>query len=86
MIILASLMIGLVLLLKFSSQLILIDPTIKPLFLPLEDSHYYVPTGFYSESHYKFAGSIVALALKFGITTRVEFILIYRLILGIETS
>ena len=60
-------------------------PSIRPLFLPYEDSHYYVPTEFYSESYYKFAGSIVALALKFGITTRVEFIpTIYRLILGIE--
>ena len=61
------------------------QPDIQQLFQPFEDSHYYVPTEFYSESHYKFAGSIVALALKFGITTRVEFIpSIYRLILGIE--
>lgn len=57
-----------------------------PLFQPVsDDSNIYQPTGLYDPSVYKFAGSIVALALSKGITTRVEFIpSLCRQILEIE--
>jgi hypothetical protein len=57
-----------------------------PLFQPIsDDSDIYQPTGLYDPSVYKFAGSIIAMAMTQGITTRVEFIpSLYRLILEIE--
>jgi hypothetical protein len=57
-----------------------------PLFYPVEENqNIYQPTGLYDTSVYKFAGSIVALALSKGIPTRVEFIpALYRVMLGIE--
>ena len=62
------------------------DSFTAPLFQPVsDDSNLYQPTGLYSDSVYKFAGSIVALALMHGISTRVEFIpSFYRVVLEIE--
>lgn len=57
-----------------------------PLFRSVsEDSSIYEPTALYPASVYKFAGSVVALALKHKISTRIEFVpSLYRMILGVE--
>lgn len=58
----------------------------QPLFgLIRPDSSLYAPNHNYSPKYYKFAGSIVALAIKYAVPVEIEFIpSIYRVTLGIE--
>lgn len=58
-----------------------------PFFQPFtQDSYYYAPTRYYNTEAYKFAGSILALAVQLGISAKgVEFVpSLYRLILDLE--